>query len=127
MTTSPFATFRQPCHIYKPFTSQHNSTRLLKIGPRDEFQTISGTLHEFPLLWRICPNFSALSCEWRALDASHEIEVDGKRFVVRTNLFEALRSITEIIRQEDKVSELFGKEDDFQPLEKEVNSQRYFL
>lgn len=80
-------------HSEKPLRDSTKNIRLIEILPGDRDATICCKFHVYPVTE--CPKFVALSYTWGPAQPVHHIQLDGKQFQIRENLWEALRSIRE--------------------------------
>lgn len=73
---------------YTPLASHTSSIRLIHLQPSDCNSPVEVAVVEAPFGDK--PKYEALSYTWGSDAAQHDIRVDGKRFLVRPNLLEAL-------------------------------------
>jgi hypothetical protein len=102
-TTSPFLTYDlQPDYKHEELADSKRNLRLLELHPIAEAQILSGSVHEFERT--AAPTYVALSYEWGPAKADLTVNVDGREFRVRQNLFNIL---TEYARRISEKSYLF--------------------
>jgi hypothetical protein len=74
---------------YTPLASHTSSIRLIHLQPSEDCNSpVEVAVVEAPFGDK--PKYEALSYTWGSDAAQHDIRVDGKRFLVRPNLLEAL-------------------------------------
>ena len=83
--------------VYDALDSSTNGIRLLSIlpyeKPNDRETADTVRCKVFPVTFASIPKYEALSYTWGAEDATETIELNGQRFKVRTNLYDALHHL----------------------------------
>jgi hypothetical protein len=82
---------------YKPLDTKVDSIGLLKLKGGSDTDEIEGEL--IPVTFASKPKYESLSYTWGSTDAPQAIGIDGCKFVVRENLYWALRNLRVVMEQ----------------------------